>query len=358
MKAGVKPDVILQNSLIYFFGKCGEFAKACAIFTDVTKQCMLQKELPNVDTYTAMIAAYAYSGLATEAIQLFNQMILCGVQPNHITFIALLNACSHIYSVDLARYYFDLMVTQYHIERTNSHYNCMVDVLSRAGKLEEAEELINQMHQPDVITWITLLSGCLWKSDVPRGVRAASNATALDPKNAAVYVLLSNLFASVGNWDKVAEIRNQMKQLGIKKIPGTSTIEVIENGEPVVHAFTVEDKSHPATKAIYNELHQLDKEIRNLGYVPQTLVVLHDVDELEKERMLCYHSERLAIVYGLLKTLPGTPLRVNKNLRTCKDCHDATRYIAKARNRTILLSDASRYHFFKPDGTCSCNGKP
>jgi hypothetical protein len=113
------------------------------------------------------------------------------------------------------------------------------------------------------------------------------------------------------------------------------------------------DVSHPQSKELHEYLETLSQRMKKEGYVPDTSCVLHNVDEEEKETMLCGHSERLAIAFGLLNTYPGTTIRVAKNLRVCNDCHAATKFISKIVDREIILRDVRRFHHFK-NGTCSC----
>lgn len=120
-----------------------------------------------------------------------------------------------------------------------------------------------------------------------------------------------------------------------------------------VHAFVIEDRSHPQTEKIYETLEKLETQMRDAGYLPDTNFVLHDVDEEQKERVLCYHSEKLAIAFGLISTPPTVPIRITKNLRVCGDCHVATKFISKIVAREIIVRDSNRFHHFK-DGVCSC----
>jgi hypothetical protein len=143
----------------------------------------------------------------------------------------------------------------------------------------------------------------------------------LDPADAGAYIALSNIYAAAGRYEDAEKVRQVMDNRAVVKEPGQSWIEV--NGK--VHGFHVEDKSHPQTQEIYRELNRITEQIKEVGYVPDTSFVLHDMDEVQKERLLCSHSERLAISYGLISTPPGIPIRIVKNLRVCGDCHTATK---------------------------------
>jgi pentatricopeptide repeat protein len=298
-----------------------------------------------------MISAYGQHGYGKKAIKLFNQMQKEGIKPDKITFISLLNAFSHSGLVNEAMKYFKLMINKYKIEPTIQHYNCIVDTLGRAGFLKKAEEFIRkEIKEPDETTWECLLSACRWYGDIKRAKFAAKNALKLNPNDASIYVLLANIYAAAGLKEEESKVRQKMKNNGIKKIPGQTWIEI--NGK--IHTFLVSDKSHEYSKEIYEKLNELNHQMKEAGYIPDTKFVLHDVEEEEKEHFLCSHSEKLAIAFGLISTPPRTPLLIAKNLRVCGDCHNATKFLSKLCNREITVRDANRFHFFK-NGKCSCN---
>ncbi|XP_059625494.1 pentatricopeptide repeat-containing protein At3g57430, chloroplastic-like [Cornus florida] len=140
-----------------------------------------------------------------------------------------------------------------------------------------------------------------------------------------------------------------MKEMGVRKKLECSWIEFGDE----VHKFMAGDASHPQTEQLYSFVETLSKRMRKEGYVRDTSCVLHNVGEVEKENLLCAHSEKLAIAFGILNTPPGTTIRVAKNLRVCNDCHAATKFISKIVEREIIVRDVRRFHYFK-DGTCSC----
>jgi hypothetical protein len=144
-----------------------------------------------------------------------------------------------------------------------------------------------------------------------------------------------------------------LKDKHITKNPGYSWIEVGKN----VHVFSSGDDSAPQSEAIYKSLEILYSLMAKEGYIPDPREVSQNLEEEEeKRRLICGHSERLAIAFGLLNTEPGTPLQVMKNLRVCGDCHEVTKLISKIVGREILVRDANRFHLFK-DGTCSCKDR-
>eukprot|EP01018_Ginkgo_biloba_P019951 Gb_11581 [translate_table: standard] len=330
------------NAIVTMYAKCGNIDDACKGFGKMPER--------NTVSWTAMIAGYAQHGFGKEALECFEEMQLARVKPNDITFIGVLSACSHVGLVHEGYWYFESMSQEYGIVPVAEHYACMVDLLARAGQLDEAEDFINKMPiRPDSLVWRTLLSACRVHGNLEIGKRAAERILELEPHDTATYVLLSNMYAAAGRWDDRAKTRKLMEDMGVKKERGHSWIEVRNS----VHTFVARDRSHPQTKKIYAKLEELTGRMKEAGYLPDTNFVLHDVNEAAKEDLLCHHSEKLAMALGLISTPSGTPIRIIKNLRVCGDCHSATKLISKIVEREIVVRDANRFHHFK-DGLCSC----
>ena len=341
-EAGFQSDLRVGNALINLYAKCGSIRKARQVFDEMGKR--------DVISWNTMIGGLAFYGCGQDALQIYEQMKKEGVRPDPVTFVSVLTACSQAGLVDEGRRYFNAMSQDHGIIPTNGHYGCLVDLLGRAGHLDEAENIIKSMpFEANAAVWGAFLGACRLHGDVVLAERAAYYCLKIEPQNAAVYVLLSHVYAAAGMWDSVTKVRNLMKERGAKKPSGRSWIEV----DKKVHSFVVEDRSHPEAEEIYLELKSLTKKLRRVGYVPDTRLVMHEVDEQQKEEILCHHSERLAIAYGLIRTPSGTALRISKNLRICGDCHTATKFITKIIGREIIARDASRFHHFK-DGVCSC----
>ena len=342
-------SVILKNNLINMYGKCGSLEGAIEIFDNI------KISERDIITWTAMILAYGQHGRGKEALELFEQMQQKGILPDQTTITSVSNACSHSGLVQEALDIFHDLKNKFKIKADVFHYTCIIDVLGRAGRLEEAEIFITdymkkEQIKPNVVTWMTLLAACRIYMDVERAERAVRHIMDLDPKSASAYVLLSNIYTQSGNMDKAQELRTLMDTKGIKKIPGISKVEL--NGK--MYEFVSDDHSHPNIKQIHKELQLLTKEIIKIGYNPDTSWITRDTEsEEEKKELLCHHSEKLAIAWAMIKTAPGTTIRITKNLRVCGDCHTATKFISKIRNREIIVRDMSRYHHFK-DGKCSC----
>ncbi|XP_057828968.1 uncharacterized protein LOC131040127 [Cryptomeria japonica] len=341
-KKGFVSSVSVGNALIDMYAKCGSIDYARNVFDEMAER--------NAISWTAIIAGYGLHGQGEEALKLFDTMQQIGPEPNHITFVAVLSACSHAGLVDKGQQYFGCMSHDYEAAPRVEHYACMVDLLGRAGRLEEAYDIIKNMPiAPDAAVWGALLGACRIYCNTKLGKLAAEKVIELMPRNAGFYVLLSNIYAKTGKWDEVAKVRKLMKENGIIKSPGHSWITI----KDTVHTFVVGDRSHPETAMIYAVLESLSKQIKDIGYTPDIHSVLHDLGQDEKECALTNHSEKLAIAFGLIKTCPGTTIRIAKNLRVCCDCHTAIKFISIVVGREIIVRDANRFHHFK-NGHCSC----
>eukprot|EP01018_Ginkgo_biloba_P028267 Gb_24755 [translate_table: standard] len=339
---GFESDVSVSTALIDMYAKCGSIEIARNVFDNMSKR--------DVVSWSAMISGYGMHGHGKDALALFIQMLETGIKPNDVTFISVLSACSHAGLVNEGWQYFDCMTQDYHITPRVEHYSCMVDLLGRAGCLDEAHDFVNNMPlEPHVGVWGALLGACRIHCNIELGEQVANRLFYLDPEHVGYYVLLSNIYAEAGRWDDVTKVRTMMKERGLEKTPGCSLIEINNR----VHAFLVGDKSHPQSEKIYATLETLTRQMEEAGYVPNTKFVLHDVEEEVKEYMLCIHSEKLAIAFGLISTSPGMPVRITKNLRVCGDCHSAIKFISKIVEREIIVRDLNRFHHFK-DGLCSC----
>ncbi|KAF8389767.1 hypothetical protein HHK36_024286 [Tetracentron sinense] len=326
-------DIYLSNCLIDMYSKGGSLKDAREVFDGMIER--------SVVSWNSMISGLAMHGCGEDAVLLFEEMEQAGVEPNDITYIGVLCACTHARLIEEGRRYFKQMV---------EHYGCMVDLLSRGGCVIEAHELIKRMPvSPDAGIWGSLLGACRTHGHIELAEHAVVQLLELEPGNAGNYVLLSNIYAAKGHWDNVEQVREKMKGKKVQKTPGSSSIEI----ESSIHEFVIGDKSHTCSNEIYDKLNELAVQLRLAGYVPETDSVLHDICEEEKENALNVHSEKLAIAFGLISTAPGMPIRVIKNLRICRDCHSATKLLSKIVEREIIVRDRIRFHHFK-DGTCSC----
>ncbi|KAL6125788.1 hypothetical protein ACLB2K_073842 [Fragaria x ananassa] len=304
IKSGLQASLSVDNSFVTMYAKCGCLEEAHRVFDSMQVQ--------NVITWTALIVGYAQNGRGKESLEFYDQMLATGTQPDFITFIGLLFACSHAGLLEKGQYYFESMNRVYGIKPGPEHYACMIDLLGRLGKLNEAEALVDQMAvEPDGTVWKALLAACRVHGKIELGEKAAENLFILEPKNAVPYVQLSNMYSTAGRWEDAARIRRLMKSKGILKEPGCSWIEM--NGQ--VHTFMSEDRSHSWTTEVYFKIDEIMMFVKEVGYVPDMNFALHDMDKEGKELGLAYHSEKLAVAFGLLTTSPGAPIRIFKNLR-------------------------------------------
>ena len=341
LEGGHESDVRVGSALVHMYAKSGSIEDAQLVFERM-EEC-------NVMTWNIMIGGLGQHGRGQDALELFRKMKADGLVPDAYSFVALLTACSHAGLVDEGRQIFCAM-KDYGVEPTVVHYSCMVDLLGRAGLLEETKRFISSLPVvADAGTWGALLGACRTYGNVELGELAAKEVMKLEPAGSSPYVLLSNIYAAAGQWDQVSFIRHMMQERGIRKEPGVSWIEINNK----VHRFVVGDRSHPEAEKIYDVLNNLSEKLKAEGYIPDTRLVLRNIDEEQKVHALCAHSEKLAIAYGLMHTPRGMPIRVYKNLRVCSDCHTATGFISKVTGREIVARDASRFHHFK-DGVCSC----
>ncbi|KAF2588188.1 hypothetical protein F2Q70_00041056 [Brassica cretica] len=343
IKNNLATGVAVGSALVDMYAKCGSLHNARKVFDQIP--------IRNVITWNVIIMAYGMHGNGQDAIDLLKMMMVQKVKPNEVTFISVFAACSHSGMVDEGLRIFYNMQNEYGFEPSSDHYACVVDLLGRAGRVEEAYQLINTMPLDfdKAGAWSSLLGACRIHNNLEIGEIAAQNLVQLEPDVASHYVLLANIYSSAGLWEKATEVRRKMKEKGVRKEPGCSWIE---HGDEV-HKFIAGDSSHPQSEKLHGYLEALWEKMRKEGYVPDTSCVLHNVEEDEKEVLLCGHSEKLAIAFGILNTSPGTVIRVAKNLRVCNDCHQATKFISKIVDREIILRDVRRFHHFK-NGTCSC----
>ncbi|KAM7264353.1 hypothetical protein ACFE04_002036 [Oxalis oulophora] len=336
--------VFVNNCIIDMYSKCGIVDAARIVFDNM--------QLKNPVSWTSLMNGYGLHGRGKEALEIFNDMRKTGFLPDAVTFVVVLYACSHSGMVDTGLKIFHGMSKEFGIIPGPEHYACVVDLLGRAGRLDQAKKLIQEMPvEPNLIVWIALLSGCRTHGNIELGEYAAKKLSELGVENDGIFTLLSNLYADARRWKDVARIRSSMKHSGIQKRPGCSWVE----GKKGTVTFYVGDMTHPKTREIYDFLAETINRIKAIGYIPETSFALHDVDDEEKSDNLSEHSEKLALAYGILSSPSGATIRITKNLRVCGDCHNAFIYISKIIDHEIVLRDTSRFHHFKK-GSCSCRG--
>ncbi|KAL7094533.1 hypothetical protein ACP275_11G109600 [Erythranthe tilingii] len=342
MRIGFDPSSFAASALVHMYTKCGSVERANRVFNWLPK--------PDLVSYTSLINGYAQNGQPHEALKLFDSLVKSGNKLDHVTFVGVLSACTHAGLVDKGLEYFYSITEKHGLSHTSDHYACVVDLLSRSGRFKEAEDIIKKMPmKPDKFLWASLLGGCRIHGNYELAERAAKSLFEIEPENAATYVTLANIYATAGKWGEVANVRKLMDEKGVVKKPGMSWINIKKK----VHVFLVGDQSNPKSKEIFDFLGEVSKRMKEEGYVPHTDYVLHDVEEEQKEQNLFYHSEKLAVAFGVISTPDGSSIKVFKNLRTCVDCHSAIKFISSIVERKIIIRDSSRFHCFE-SGKCSC----
>ncbi|XP_023553606.1 pentatricopeptide repeat-containing protein At4g21065-like [Cucurbita pepo subsp. pepo] len=342
-KLGLEISVALGTALIDMFSRCGSIDESVVVFEEMAVR--------NVLTWTALINGFAVHGRSREALAVFHSMRNSGVQPDYITFSSVLVACSHGGLVREGRDIFESISKDYKMVPYLEHYGCMVDLLGRAGLLNEAYEFVERMPmKPNSIIWRTLLGACANHNDLDIAEKVKAKISELNSSHDGDFVLLSNVYGAAGRWVEKTSVRSWMRSKRIGKEPGCSLINI----DQATHEFVSGDDSHPQSEEITKFLSLIIGNLRNSGYTPRTENVLHDIDEEEREHSLSYHSEKLAVAFALLSLKDKRTIRVMKNLRICHDCHSFMKHISDRYERKIIIRDRNRFHHFDK-GSCSCH---
>nr|AKH05210.1 chlororespiratory reduction 2 [Habenaria pantlingiana] len=345
LRRGLNIIVSVMNALITLYVKCGRLDLGRQIFD--TMICIVPR---NVVSWNSMISGYGIHGFGKESIRIFEEMISVGISPSPITFVGLLGACSHGGLIEEGMRLFDSMHMEHNLIPQSEHYACMVDLLGRAGQLEEAAKFIEEMEiEPGQTVWGSLLGACRIHGNIELAERACSHLFELEPQNAGNYILLADIYAEAKLCEEVRRVKKLLEEKGLPKLQGSSWIEVRKK----LYSFLSVDELNPQIEQVHALLTELVKQAKEIGYVPNTKVVLYDLEHEEKEKIVMGHSEKLALAFGLISSEKVDVIRITKNLRLCEDCHDFTKIISKYTDREILVRDVNRFHHFR-DGLCSC----
>uniref|UniRef100_A0A7N0UU04 DYW domain-containing protein n=1 Tax=Kalanchoe fedtschenkoi TaxID=63787 RepID=A0A7N0UU04_KALFE len=342
IKTGYDLETEACNAIITLYAKCGHLG-------DSRKEFM---EMPdkNEISWNSMITAFSQHGFGVEALNLFEEMKRSYFVPNHVTFLGVLSACSHVGLVDVGMQYFKSMSSEFGLAPKPEHYASVVDLLGRAGYLSRAKDFINDMPiKSDAMVWRTLLSACRVHKNSNIAEFAAHHLLQLEPEDSATYVLLSNIYAVAGKWECRDQVRQMMKDRGVKKEPGRSWINVGNS----VHAFYVGDRLHYLADKIYDFLDDLNGQATKVGYIQEPYCLWNEMEQKQNDPTVYVHSEKLAISFGLLTLSSKMPIHVFKNLRVCNDCHNWIKFVSVVSSRIIVVRDAYRFHHFE-GGKCSC----
>ncbi|KAG6664311.1 pentatricopeptide repeat-containing protein At4g15720 isoform X2 [Carya illinoinensis] len=337
---------VVASALVDMYAKCGSVSYSEKVFRRIRN--------PSVISYTSMIVGAAKYGLGNTSLDLFEEMIDRRIKPNDITFVGILHACSHSGLVDEGLEHLKSMHVKHGIIPDAKHYTCVVDMLGRTGRLEEAYQLAKSIQvesDEGALLWGTLLSASRLHGRVDIAVEASKRLIESNQQVSGAYVTLSNAYALAGQWENVHSLRSEMKRTGVYKEPGCSWVE-IKDSSYVFYAGDV--ASCPQGNKLVGLLRELEERMKERGYVGGSIgLVFVDVEEEAKEEIVGLHSERLALAFGLINIPKGVTIRVMKNLRMCRDCHEAFKLISDIVERDFMVRDVNRFHHFDK-GSCTC----
>ncbi|KAK7293141.1 hypothetical protein RJT34_16002 [Clitoria ternatea] len=252
-------DVYIGSSLVDMYAKCGSIDKSLLVFYKLQNK--------NLFCWNAMIDGLSSHGYAEEALRMFSEMERNRIRPNEVTFISILTACTHVRFIEEGRRRFMSMIKDYHLTPQVEHYGCMVDLLSKAGFLEEALGMIRSMRfEPNSFIWGALLNGCKLHKNLEIAHIAVQNLMILEPNNSGLYGLLLNMYAEANRWSEVSKIRTTMKDLGVeKRCPGHSWVEINKK----INLFAATDTCHPSYSHVHLLLAELNDQLKLADYVPE-----------------------------------------------------------------------------------------
>ncbi|KAJ9537196.1 hypothetical protein OSB04_029929 [Centaurea solstitialis] len=258
MKGDMSDNIRVNNSLIDMYSRCGCIEFARQVFHTMPKH--------NLVSWNSIIVGFALNGNPEETLKYFDWMQKDGFKPDGVTFTGALTACSHAGLVAEGLKLFDTMTKVHRISPRIEHYGCLVDLYSRAQMLEEALNVIKHMPMlPNEVVLGSVLAACRAAGDIRLAEKLMKFISGLNPGGDSNYVLLSNIYAAGGDWKKASGVRRRMKNRGIEKNPGRSSIEI----DGIVDQFVAGDKSHVKSDHIYEMLQNLSSELMISGYVPE-----------------------------------------------------------------------------------------
>ncbi|KAI3708022.1 hypothetical protein L2E82_37021 [Cichorium intybus] len=313
LRSSYRGEIQLNHRIIDMYSKCGSMVDARRVFDHMSEKTM--------DTWHLIINGYASNGLGDDGLEMFEQMRNQGLQPNEETFLAVLESCAGAEAIEEGFIHFESMQKEYGITPKIEHYLGVLAIFGKSGHLDQALEYIHKLpFEPTSEIWEAVMNYARIHGDIDLEDRAEEILINLDPS-----------------------------KINPKKIPTPlpkkfTAINMLE-GKNRVGEFR--------NPSLYKDEEKFRAANKEQSYVPDTRYVLHDIDQEAKEQALLYHSERLAIAYGLISTPARTPLRIIKNLRVCGDCHNAIKIMSRIVGRELIVRDNKRFHHFK-EGKCSC----
>lgn len=347
VKRGHEFNEIVACALADMYAKCGCIEVSLKLFRNMVQ--------PSLVSYTSMIISAAKHGLGAVSLELFEEMISNEIRPTDVTFLGVLYACSHSGLVDKGLDLLNSMQTNFGVVPDVKHYTCVVDMLGRRGRLDEAYQLAKTIELREIndgaLLWGAILSSSRLHGRIDIAAKASKWLVEAKQQVDSAYVSMSNIHVLAGNWDDAQSIRSEMKRIGVRKEPGCSWVEI----QDLVYVFYAQDVSScPRGTEVMEVLEDLENRMKERGYVGGSKgLALVDVEEESKEEMVSLHSERLALGFSLISIPKGETIRIMKNLRMCGDCHEAFKLISGIVDREFVVRDVNRFHHFK-HGSCSC----
>ncbi|URE26966.1 PPR repeat [Musa troglodytarum] len=264
-RGGLSSVVSVNNSLIDMYCKCGCLEHGKKVYTQMINR--------DIVTYNTIIAALGMHGHGNQAVMFFDHMKKERINPDRVTFIALLSACSHAGFIDRGFSYYNSMTEDYGILPDMEHYSCMVDLYARSGYLDDAWEFIKSMPvDPDIDVLGSLLSACRIYKRIDLAEFISMRIFEKKPEDPGYYVLLSNIYAAVGRWADVKKVRAMIKDKGLMKKPGNSWVQVGQ----CIHSFLAKDKTYTEHGMLQDILRILSLEMREEGYIPDLISLAED----------------------------------------------------------------------------------
>ncbi|CAN0901380.1 Pentatricopeptide repeat-containing protein At2g15690, mitochondrial [Linum grandiflorum] len=306
-------DIGLGNKLIQLYGEIGSVRDARMVFDKM-------RERKDMDSWHLLMNAYAANGQGSNGLLLVEEMKASGLKLNEDSFSAVFQLCASAMDVEQGLLHLNSMSTEYHIVPGIRQYVEVINIFGSAGYLNEAVEFIERIMpiEPTVEIWEAVQNFARIHGDLELEDHIEELLLAVDPWREI----------------KVASLPPRKTYSAINMIEEKNRLSEYRSADPYKEDGT-------------------GKLMKETGYVPDTRYVLHDIDEEAKERALMYHSERLAIAYGLISTPARQTLRIMKNLRICGDCHNAIKIMSRIVGRELIVRDNKRFHHFR-DGRCSC----
>lgn len=268
IRNSLRPCILVDTSLVDMYSKCGD--------VDTAQRCFNQMLSHDLVSWSAIIAGYGYHGKGETALRLYSQFLKSGIKPNHVIFLSVLSSCSHNGLVEQGLNIYESMTKDFGIEPNLEHHACVVDLLCRAGRVEEAYNVYKKKFSGPVLDILgIILDACRANANDELGDTISNDILMLRPVNAGNFVQLAHCYASINKWEEVGEAWTHMRSLGLKKIPGWSFIDI----HGAITTFFTYHNSHPQFQEIVCMLKILRKEMIKMEEVDINLESSHTISQ-------------------------------------------------------------------------------